>query len=199
MSAIAIKGLKDVLVALDKMPFRMRKVTAMAIRNTGLAVVDDTTKRLIGQKFIQRKKNNKYGFTTYPRFVDPRKLTLTVGSVLDFWPIQEKGGVKRPRRKALAIPLEGVRPTPERKIPKSKRPRALFQKDGKRKPFTIQTNRGPVIFQRTSKRKIKPMYALEKDAKVRKRFGYKENAQQVVDKKFQSRFNKAFLKEFYRF
>lgn len=44
--------------------------------------------------------------------------------------LQEEGGTKRPRGKSLAVPGEGVRPTPSDKITASKRPKAILKRRG---------------------------------------------------------------------
>lgn len=197
--SLKITGLRKLQKSLTSLPERARKTTAVALRNTALAVVDDTYKRLIPKQFINRRPNNKYGFHIFPRYVDPKDLTVGVRSNLKFWPYQEIGGVKRPTGKKLAIPLVGARPNPKSKITKAKRPSTIMSKDGTRPGFILNTPKGPVMFRRRSKKRIIPFYALENKAKIRPRFGFYENATRITGIQFQRKFNKAFFKEFYRF
>ena len=104
----------------DQLPY------ASALGLTRIAKRAQTkVKRNIPRRFIMRKKWIQTGIRINP--ATKQQLWSRVYSRDDFMALQETGGIKRPQRRALSIPV-GIRKDKQANITKAKRPAALLKK-----------------------------------------------------------------------
>lgn len=152
---------------------------------------------------------------TWPRSVEARdakfmaaalrvkKATKTklVASVFDrlkrnFIMRQATGGMKYSRTgRHVAIPTENVKARRgARGVPKSLRPRQALEKAN---TFEVRTKSGQLVIMRRPRKKASApevLYVLEQSVRVSKRFPVFTAADQVVRRRFNANFNKAFAK-----
>lgn len=132
---------------------------------------------------------NRFGIKIQPATRD--RLQAAVQTRADWLEIHETGGTRRPKRKALAIPTDNVRRNKRQLIPRSQRPRNLARS------FVIETQSGPVLFVRTGKgkrSKIRALYSLEPQAKIKRQSTFYEPISEVVKKNLQANITREVLK-----
>lgn len=127
----------------DKIAKNLRFGIATGLTNTAKAGQTEVL-REIKSGFITRgnwmNPANKFGV----RITAATKTNLESAVRTDASWLQkhETGGTIRPRGRAFAVPTENVRRNKRQIIPKAQRPRGL------KNVFVLQTQRGPVLFQR---------------------------------------------------
>jgi hypothetical protein len=109
--------------------------------------------------------------------------------------LQETGGTKTPKGNHLAIPQDAIWPNRTRVLAKGRRPRALKEKGGKRKPFLMITESGArlIVRRKTKKRlPVEVLYSLSRTAEVDKRLQFYETVLRDVQGRFSDEFKRAF-------
>ena len=109
--------------------------------------------------------------------------------------LQETGGTKTPKGNHLAIPQDAVWPNRTRVLAKGRRPRALQQNGGKRKPFLMIPKSGAklIVRRKTKKRlPVEVLYSLSRTAEVDKRLSFYETVLRDVKGRFSDEFKRAF-------
>jgi len=107
-----------------------------------------------------------------------------------FMVLQEVGGTKSPRGRAIAIP-KAIRRSERSRIPRSRRPRAILRRP---RTFVAPLRGGDAgIFQRRGRRgAVRLLYALETDpVRIDPRWGFRSTVQDVVDRTFAGHFGRA--------
>ncbi|NTV50955.1 MAG: hypothetical protein HGB32_15375 [Geobacteraceae bacterium] len=110
-----------------------------------------------------------------------QNLTSKVFTTAPWMQMQEEGGTKLPTKsRRLALPMADVRRTKRDLVQKSQKPRALT------KAFLVHTKTGhdflAVRIGRGKRSTMKLMWLLERSVNIKKRFGFHETAQLVVDR-----------------
>jgi hypothetical protein len=126
--------------------------------------------------------SNKYGIRV--KAAKKNDLTAEVKTAADWLVLHERGGVKTPQGRNLAVPTENVRRTARQIITRGQRPKNL------KRSFVIQTASGPVLFQRRGKRKIVALYDLEPKVKIKKESTVIEPTKLTVQRSFDRIFEK---------
>ncbi|MCB9725375.1 MAG: phage tail protein [Spirochaetaceae bacterium] len=104
---------------------------------------------------------------------------------------QETGGVKRPKRRHLALP-RGVKRTTGGRIPKSQRPAQALKR---RNVFVVDAGRGQAIMRRVGRGTPRLLYYLHPGAaRVSPRFRFVETAEDVARRVYPKEFGRAFAK-----
>lgn len=112
-----------------------------------------------------------------------------VGTVDAFMAMQELGGTKTGKKSSVAIP---VREPQSEIMDKKKWPKALLKKPGY---FLNQRSNGRVlVFQRLGQKRypIKLKYSLAPSVKISPRWNMRERATEIVGRKYNENFNRAF-------
>ena len=160
MSAIVLKGMKDVVKALDRVERKTRYATAEAINKTALDLQQFTVGRILPSAFTLRKswakmKANgkpatKFGIKIKP-FASVSKqgkdLHAIVGSEADWLAEQEQAGIKT-RPKSLSIPTKLLRDW-EKVVPRKVKAKRLVERFEKQKKMKV---RGQWVFPLTRKK-----------------------------------------------
>lgn len=158
MSAIVVKGMKDVIKTLNRIERKTRYATAEAINNTALDLQDYTVKTILPRAFTLRAKGNpwqkpktKYGINMKP-FANVKRqgknLHAIVGSKADWLAEQETGGIKR-RSKSLTVPTDLLK-RKEDFVATRLKAKALIDKIEKKKYLTIRNKRVYPLTRKTS-------------------------------------------------
>jgi hypothetical protein len=141
----------------------------------------------IEQTFTTRGKwylpGNKYGVKIKAARKDD--LSAEVKTAADWLVLHETGGTKTPQGHSLAVPTENVRRTKRQIITRGQRPRNL------KRAFVINTQSGPVLFQRKNKRSIVALYNLEPRVPIKRESTVVAPTEKVV----QARFDKIFVEK----
>lgn len=104
--------------------------------------------------------------------------------------LQEEGGIKSPKARALAVPSRQVFPA-QKLIPKAKRPKALMAHQ--RPAFILQTRRGAAIaWRRTKRAPLQIFYRLIGQARIRPVLRMREDVSRVVEQKWKDNFARTF-------
>jgi hypothetical protein len=179
---MAISGDIKKLFNLDKqIIFAAAQALTFTAKDAQTAVIENIT-----ANFIVRGKwylpSNAFGVKVTR--ATKQNLSVEVKSKADWLILQQTGGTKSPKRKAIAVPTTNVRRTKRDIIQKGQRPRNL------KNAFIIKTSKGPALARRTGKKRypIKIMYFLEPNVKIRKRRTFFE----PVSDTFKRRFFKTF-------
>ncbi len=144
--------------------------------------IRDKVKQDLPGKFTLRTKWWDRGpFSIKTEMATKYNLTAKVYTTAPWMQMQEEGGTKIPfKSKRLAIPMPDVRRTKRDLVQSSQKPRALT------KAFIIHTKSGndfmAIRVGRGKRSVMKLMWLLERKATIKKRFGFYDTAQQVVDK-----------------
>ena len=157
MSAIIVKGMKDVVKTLNRLERKSRYATAAAINQTALDLQTYTVKRILPDAFTLRAKGNpwqkpktKYGINLKP-FANVKRqgknLHAIVGSRADWLAEQEKAGIKR-RKTSLAVPTDLLK-NDEDIVPRRLKPKRLIEKFQRQKKVKV---RGQWVFPLTRKK-----------------------------------------------
>tara|TARA_B100001179_G_scaffold225397_1_gene205232 strand:+ start:129 stop:731 length:603 start_codon:yes stop_codon:yes gene_type:complete len=113
------------------------------------------------------------------KFSNKRDLTATVHTSAYFAEIQEKGGIKTPKRgRNLAIPTNDV--------PKKYRTSHGAKDMMREKNNVFSTPKG--VFKRTGKKKLTLLWSLAPTAKIKARFGFVKILEKVVKRRFKKHF-----------
>lgn len=159
--------------------------TARQAQESAISAVEHTFQTR-GRWFLP---GNRFGV----RVKQARKdsLEASVGTAADWLVPHELGGVKRARSgKDLAIAIVGAggaRPRFSSKVRANLKPRALGAK-----AFVIQTRNGPVLFYRRGKKqRLTPLFAIERQASIRKQSVIVEPTVKVFGRRFEGNFREA--------
>jgi hypothetical protein len=99
--------------------------------------------------------------------------------------LHETGGVKKPMKRALAVPTAQVRRTKTGRISKAQRPA------GMKNTFIKEVNGKPVLFKRL-KRGIVPMYVLTPSSRISPVLRFSRTISTEVTRSFPGEFSRAF-------
>jgi len=141
--------------------------TSLGLNKFGKALQIDERKR-VGRVLIIRNAWVQRGITFKPsnKKQEPYPF-VEIGYRDDFMTLQETGGIKKPRGRSIAVPVEspsagaGVRRTPQSRITKKKRPRILLSDPkGKRSAFIATFKSGKRVIARRKTRKRLPLIVL---------------------------------------
>lgn len=181
MITIDIKGLKETASyfdALAKGELRFGIAKGLTSLANG---VREKVKEELPQKFTLRTQwwsRGPYAIKTDK--ATKSTLTSRVYTDAPWMRLQEEGGIKTANGKRLALPMPGVKRTKRDLIRSSQKPKALS------KAFHIKTKTGhDMLAVRTGRGKrstLQLMWMLERSAKIKQRFGFKQTAQNVVDR-----------------
>jgi len=108
-----------------------------------------------------------------------------------FMALQESGGVKTPRGRAIAVPVGALaRLAKTRVLTKGRRPAAQLKK---KNVYRGETKKGvPAIIKRGTKRKrAEVLYLLIQTARIEPRFGFVDTVNKTVRKRWERNFGKA--------
>jgi hypothetical protein len=131
-------------------------------------------------------------------------LEATVQDIHPFMGLQETGGEKFPFGSAIAVPLEGARPSVGALIPENKRPKAVMAAGGFIRngimyavtaKYSKQRRRGGMVGPMNASRQrnqIVPMYVLVSQASIKPRYEFEKSIEAIVGPRFQQNFPKAF-------
>lgn len=176
-------------LAARQLPYTFARALTMTAQDAQSKIISQLPSQFI-LRTMWWKPRTRYGFN-----IRPAKKNYLVAEIFTRAPwmiLQEEGGIKKPiESRTLAIPTENVRKDIRRKIAKSKLPSALMNAP-KRRAFILPTRSGPVMFRRVSKKKIKAMYVLEKQAQIRPRLKMQETCEQILNEKIFNNFERAF-------
>ena len=142
-----------------------------------------TLKQELPSIFTLRNKHLQRGIRIDP--ATKTKLEAAVGSVDSEVVDHVFGGVRTERR----IPQQAIQPVITKKVPKSKRPRPLIAKGGRRQPFFIRSKTGTALLVRKERGKdagLETLYAFDKRVRIEKRFAFEEIVGGVVAKKWEN-------------
>jgi len=159
--------------------------TALALTRTAKGARDDVVVGLPqhfvvrGSRLAQSIRYKPANKSDWPR---PYSVVYTLAEALV---LQELGGIKVPRRRDLAIPGAGTRPTPETRITASKRPAAVLARRG----YFLGTIKGGVnagaaaILQRVGPERypLRVAYLLRPRGVVKARLGFAETVRRRVN------------------
>ena len=168
-------------VARRQIPF----ATALALTRVARVAREDVVLGLPlhfvvrGPKLAQSIRWKPASKTDWPR---PQSVVYTLAEALV---LQESGGIKVPRKRALAIPGAGTRPTVETRITASKRPAAVLRKRG----YFLGTIKGgvnagaPAILQRVGAGRypLRVAYLLRPRGEVKARLGFVDTVRLRVE------------------
>lgn len=182
MITVDISGLKETenyLKALASGDLRFGVAKGLTSLANGIR---DKVKQELPQRFTLRTSwwsRGPYAIKT--QMANKQTLTASVFTDAPWMEMQEEGGTKIPTKsKRLAIPMEAVKRTKRDLVSKNQKPRALA------KAFIIHTKSGhdfmAVRIGRGKRSVMKLMWLLEKKATIKKRFGFHETAQKVIDR-----------------
>jgi len=144
--------------------------------------IREKIKEELPQKFTLRTSWwNRGPYSIKTEMATKQNLTSKVYTMAPWMQMQEEGGTKIPTKsKRLALPMPDVRRTKRDLVQKGQKPRALT------KAFLIHTNSGndflAVRVGRGKRSVMKLMWLLERSATIKKRFGFHETAQKVIDR-----------------
>lgn len=141
------------------------------------------------------KPSNAMGVKVLP--ASKTDLSAAVVTRADWLNLHERGGIKVPGGRFLAIPTSNVRRTKRDIVQRGQRPKALV---GKR-DFVIRTKRNgkAILFQRRGRKKnshIVAMYVLDKKAPIKKRSTFREPVVLTVEKRFDALFERKMREAF---
>ena len=112
-----------------------------------------------------------------------RNLTAEIGSQDDFMVVQATGGIKTQRHETV-VPAIAIRPTPQKRVTRSKFPRSLIAKGGRRKPFFLRGSRGTTRLVRQKRGRaqgLETLYNFPRRVRVEKRFELEKSVEQTMD------------------
>lgn len=146
----------------------------------------------IGGTFTVRNSwpqpGNKFGVKITP--ATKAKLETSVGTDASWLEPFEEGGVKKPRGRAIALPvIGGARPSFASKIPARNLPRNLAAK-----AFVLATKAGAMLFVRKGRGKKKSLaaqYFLDPIVRVTVHSVLFEPVKRIFETRFQENYNKA--------
>lgn len=179
-------NIKDVTRSLTRVQRRQIPFATVGALNSTAFAAQREIKRQLPRKFILRNRWTESGVQV--RKANKRNMTATVlmGRGREYMARQEEGGIKRPHGQHLAVP-SAVRRSKRQKITKAKRPSAVLAK-----PRTFKATIGgqPGIYQRRGRKRgpLKLLYALERQVRIRPRFGFKKTAGGVAKNTFNRHF-----------
>lgn len=166
--------------------------TMVGINKLALEAQSDTENRLVKEKFTLRtpwyKHGNRFGFNI--SFANKEKLEATMGSRADWLKLQEDGGTKTPTASQnIAIPeRENLGISPDQKIAKGERPRAITNLDGifyKKMPSGTEG----IWAREPGSRTPKLLYLFRKSAQVKARFDFVRTETELVTKRYDAIIN----------
>ncbi len=129
--------------------------------------------------FTIRNNHVKRGIRITP--ANKRTLRAEVGSIDDFMALQAEGGIKRPKGRRLAIPVNARRNKKDI-IRRPHRPRSIL---AKKDHFKGRTRSGrEAIFKRMPGHRLSLVYMLEPSARIKPRFNLEKTVNQVVQERF---------------
>lgn len=171
----------------DQIPF----ASSLALNNSIKDAMGAVLKAIPGNVTIRNK-----GILSRRRWREVRstkrqwpKLEAAIGSLDEFWNLQERGGIKRPERgKTLAIPTRLVRPNEKRAIRKSNRPSELFPAG---KARATPTEFRAVRKRRRRKDQREILYLRRKSARIKPRLGATDAFEGEVRRVYDRRFREA--------
>jgi hypothetical protein len=181
MLKIDISGLKeteDYLKALASGDLRFGIAKGLTSLANGIR---EKIKEELPQKFTLRTNWwNRGPHSIKTEMATKQNLTAKVFTAAPWMQMQEEGGIKLPTKsKRLAIPMADVRRTKRDLVQKGQKPRALTN------AFLVHTKTGhdflAVRIGRGKRSTMKLMWLLEKSANIKKRFGFHDTAQRVID------------------
>jgi hypothetical protein len=179
---------RDALYALDALARRQIPfATAVALTRTAIEA-RDAVRMQAKERFTIRTPWVLKGIQA--KSADKRSLTAHVIARDDFMALQEEGGVKEARGKALGVPVEARNPKTLVTRP-SKWPGALLRR--KRKFFTGQVKGNvPAVFRRDEDGGLTLFYTLRPRVSIKPRFGMVEKVREVVTSRYAALFAEAF-------
>ena len=190
----------DALFALGRtrrkqIPFAISLAGRLVAEDAADAVVDDLPRRFtIRNRFVERgvrwQKGTKADPTAYV-FWEPRQRKRR--AFVDQMVMQETGGIRRPLKRALALP-RGIRRTKGGVISKRKRPAAVLQQ---KNTFIRPAAGGAVILRRRGKSRAPLLlyFLSRRSARIEERWRFvdtaSDEARRVASKRFGQAFGKA--------
>lgn len=132
------------------------------------------------------KARNRFGFNVQPSHKRTWPNLFTIIYTRAPWmTLHETGGIKKPMKRALAVPTAQVRRTKAGRISKAQRPA------GMKNTFIKEVNGKPILFKRL-KRGIVPMYVLTPSARINPVLRFNRTISSEVNRLFPGEFSKAF-------
>jgi hypothetical protein len=201
MFKIIETGLKEVVRALERAEKEIQFATAKALTKSAQDVQAAVIDKLPEQFTLRTgwyKPNTPYGFKI--RMATKQDLEAVVYTKAPWMLLHEEGGTKRSAQgKRLAIPFNyrqgsvpgvafGVRRTKRDLVANSQKPRNL------KKAFVMQGQHGDLLATYTGRGKnrvLQILYALEQQAKIKKRLGFEETARKVLREAWRKNFDDA--------
>lgn len=182
--SIQINPIED-LVKLSSLDKQLTFATATALTGTVQEAQEEVIKS-IESTFITRNNwylpSNRYGI--HIKTAGKEDLVAELFTAADWLGLHEKGGVKRPKGRFLAIPTRNARSSQREIIKAGQRPKGLR---GDR-DFVIKTARGKfVLFQRKGQGRTSEMvamYVLVPLARIKKQSTILEPTEKIVSKRF---------------
>jgi len=184
----AVKKMLENL-AVKQLPYTFARALTLTAENARDKIITQLPSRFV-LRTSWWKPRTRYGFNIKP--AKKNYLAAEIFTRAPWMVLHEEGGIKKPiESRTLAIPTENIRRDIRQKITKSKLPSAIMRAT-KRPGFILPTRSGPVIFRRTSKRKIKAMYVLEKQVKIQPRLEMRKTCEQILNERIFKNFEYAF-------
>lgn len=132
------------------------------------------------------KPQNRFGFNVqYSHKRAWPDLFTVIYTRAPWMALHETGGIKKPAKKALAVPTEYVRRGKTGKISKAQKPAGIKNR------FIKDVGGTPILFKRL-KRSIRPMYVLTPSARISPVLRFSRTISAEVSRSFPGEFSRAF-------